>query len=194
MTEGRMAEAAMDREPELRLSRPEYRRWAEAQPGGRFERIDGVVVAMAPERLSHADRKAMVWLALRRGVAEAGLPCHVYPDGVTVEVDDSDFEPDAVLRCGEALPGDLVSVPDPLVVVEVLSPGTRSVDLSRKMVAYFRVPSVRHFLIARADRPEVIHHRRRDGVEGIDTLVVTAGEIRLDPPGVTISVEEIYAG
>jgi hypothetical protein len=24
--------------------------------------------------------------------------------------------------------------------------------------------------------------------------VVTAGEIRLDPPGVTISVEEIYAG
>jgi hypothetical protein len=29
---------------------------------------------------------------------------------------------------------------------------------------------------------------------GIDTLVVTAGEIRLDPPWVAISVEEIDAG
>jgi hypothetical protein len=39
----------------------------------------------------------------------------------------------------------------------------------------------------------VIHHRRRDGGAGIDTRVVTAGEIRLDTPGVAISVEEIYA-
>jgi Uma2 family endonuclease len=38
-----------------RLSREAYRHWAQAQPGGRFERIDGCVVAMAPERLGHAD-------------------------------------------------------------------------------------------------------------------------------------------
>ena len=86
----------------------------------------------------------MVWLALRRAVAAVGAPCHVYPDGVTIEVDDSDFEPDATLRCGDPLPGDRVSVPDPMVVVEVLSPGTRGVDLSRKLVAYFQLPSVRH--------------------------------------------------
>jgi Uma2 family endonuclease len=189
-----MAEAAIDREPGLRLSRAEYRRWAEAQPSGRFERLDGVVVAMAPERRGHAKRKALVWLALRRAVEAAGLPCEVYPDGLTIEVDDSDFEPDAILRCGDALTDDGVTIPDPLVVVEVLSPGTRSVDLSRKMVAYFRVPSVRHYLTVWADRPQVIHHRRREGEAGIDTLVVTAGEIRLDPPWVAISVEEIYAG
>ena len=61
------------------------------------------------------------------------------------------------------------------------------------MVASFRISFVRHHLIVWADRPQVIHHRRRDGDAGIDTLVVTAGEIRLDPPGVAISVEEIYA-
>jgi Uma2 family endonuclease len=176
------------------MSRAEYRRWAEAQPSARFERIEGLVVAMAPERLGHADRKALVWLALRRAIAAAGLPCHVYPDGVTVEVDENDFEPDAILRCGDTLPDDAVSVPDPLVVVEVLSPSTRSVDLSRKMVSYFRVPSVRHYLIFWADRPQVIHHRRRDEDDGIDTRVLTAGDIRLDPPGVSITVEEIYAG
>jgi Uma2 family endonuclease len=101
------------------MSRGEYRRWAESQPNGRFERVEGVVVAMAPERASHADRKALIWLALRQAVAAAGLPCHVYPDAMTVEVEDSDFEPDAVLHRGAELPPDAISVSEPLVVVEV---------------------------------------------------------------------------
>ncbi len=188
-----MADRAVDLEPDLRMSREQYRRWAEAQPRGRFERIDGMVVPMAPERLNHADRKALVWLSLRQAVASAGLPCHVYPDGMTVEVDDNDFKPDVVLHCGEALPGDAVAVPDPLVLVEVLSPSTRGDDLTRKLVAYFRLASVQHYLIFWADRPQVIHHRRRSDGEGIETRVMTAGEIRLDPPGVVITVEDVYA-
>jgi Uma2 family endonuclease len=188
-----MSNTAITFGPDLPMSREEYRRWAEAQPNGRFERIDGLVVAMAPERLNHATRKARVWRALTRAVEAAGLACEVYPDGVTVEVDDNDFEPDAILRCGDALSGDRVDVPDPLAVVEVLSPGTRNDDLTRKLVAYFRVPSVRHYLIFWADRPQVIHHRRRDDGDGIETRMLTTGEIRLDPPGLAITVEEIYA-
>lgn len=109
-------------------------------------------------------------------------------------MDDTAFEPDAVLRCRGALAGDEVSIPDPLVVVKVLSPSTRQGDLTRKMVTYFRILSVRHYLISRADRPQVIHHRRRDRDEVIDTRVATAGEIRLAPAGVGITVEEVYAG
>lgn len=189
-----MADRGVDLGPDLRMSREEYRKWAADQPRGRFERIDGLVVAMAPERLGHADRKALAWLALRRAVASAALPCHVYPDGVTVEVDDSDFEPDVVLRCGEPLSGDATAVPDPLVLVEILSPSTQGSDLTHKLAAYFRLPSVQHYLIFWADRPQVIHHRRREDGAGIETRVVTAGDIRLDPPGVTITVEEVYAG
>jgi Uma2 family endonuclease len=173
-----------------RMARDEFRHWAAAQPSGRFERHDGWVVAMAPERLIHADRKALTWLALRQAVAAAGVPCHVFPDGATVEVADSDYEPDAVLRCGEPLPPDAVSVSAPLLRVEVLSPGTRSTDLTRKLVEYFRLASVQHYLIVWADKPQIIHHRRRD--DGIDTRVMTAGEIRLDPPGITILVEDLF--
>ena len=176
------------------MTREEYRRWAEAQPDGRFERIDGVVVAMAPERANHADRKALIWLALRWAVADAGLRCHVYPDGMTVEVDDSDFEPDAVVHCGDPLPGDSVSVPEPLVVVEVLSPSTRGGDLTRKLVAYFKLPSVQHYLVFWADRPQVVHHRRSEDGQGVETRMLTEGEIRLDPPGISITVAEVYGG
>jgi Uma2 family endonuclease len=189
-----MADHALKPEPDVIMSREDYRRWAEAQPRGRFERIDGVVVAMAPERAIHADRKALIWLALRQAVATAGLPCHVYPDGMTVEVDDSDFEPDAVLHCGERLPGDAVAVPNPMIVVEVLSPSTRGDDLTRKLVAYFRLSSVQHYLVFWADRPQAIHHRRREDGQGIETQMMTDGEIRLDPPGITITLAEVYAG
>jgi Uma2 family endonuclease len=179
--------------PDLRLSREAYRQWVASQSAGRFERIDGLVVAMAPERRSHADRKAMVWLALRRAIAGAGLPCHVYPDGVTVEVDESDYEPDAVLRCGEPLPGDGIDVPDPLVLVEVLSPSTREGKLTRKLVDYFKLPTVHHYLILFTDWPQVIHHRRSNTGDGIETRILTEGDIKLDPPGLTITVKELYA-
>ena len=90
-----MANRAADLTPDVCMSREEYRRWAEQQPNGRFERVDGVVVAMAPERSNHARRKALVWLALRQAIAVAGVPCEAFPDGMTIEVDDSDYEPDA---------------------------------------------------------------------------------------------------
>ncbi len=128
----------------LILSREEYRRWAEAQPRGRYERVGGEVVAMAPERGAHLEIKAATWLALRQAIA-AGVPCQALPDGATVEIDDeTDYEPDAVVNCGERMARDAVAVPNPVVVVEVLSPSTRSVDTGAKLTDYFRVPSVRH--------------------------------------------------
>jgi Uma2 family endonuclease len=186
-----MADPRTDDTPAPMLSRDEFRHWATARPGGRFERIDGAVVAMAPERASHADRKALAWLALRRAILAGGLPCHVYPDGMTIEAGDNDFVPDAVLRCGAALSGDAIAVPDPPLLVEVLSPGTRGDDLTRKLADDLRIATVRHYLIFWADRPRVIHHRR-DG-DAWQTRIITSGDIRLAPPGLTITVADIYS-
>jgi len=41
-----------------------------------------------------------------------------------------------------------------VVVVEVLSPATQSVDFADKLADYFRVPSIQHYLIVRARRHE----------------------------------------
>jgi hypothetical protein len=53
-------------QPCERMTRADYRTWAEQQPHGRFQRIDGVVVAMAPEPVERNDRKMQAWFALRR--------------------------------------------------------------------------------------------------------------------------------
>lgn len=116
----------------------------ERQPVGRFERIDGVVVAIAPERVEHNDRKMLAWLALRRAIRDADAPCHVQGDGMTVEVGDSDYEPDSVVYCGERLAPGSMTVPEPLIVVEVLSPSTSATDRAWKLREYFRLPSLRH--------------------------------------------------
>jgi Uma2 family endonuclease len=120
------------------------------------------------------------------------LPCEVYTDGMTVEVGESDYEPDAVVHCGGKLPDDAVAVPDPVIIVEVLSPSTSATDRAWKLQEYFRLPSLRHYLIVWADKQQVAHHRRDDD-GSIETRAVIAGEIRLEPPGITISVEDIYA-
>lgn len=50
------------------LGRAEYRRWAEAQPRGRWERVDGEVIAMNAERAGHVRLKFRAWQLLDRSV------------------------------------------------------------------------------------------------------------------------------
>ena len=107
----------------------EFRRWAERQEGARYEPVDGEPVAMAPERAIHARLKARVWQVLDRALRERGGNCEALPDGMTVEVDaDTDYEPDALVNCGPPIPDDAVAATNPVVVVEVLSLGTKGVD------------------------------------------------------------------
>jgi Uma2 family endonuclease len=173
-----------------RLTREEFHRWAEGQTG-RYERVSGEPVAMSPERVQHVRIKSRVWAALDRAVREAGTDCEALGDGVTIEVDaDTDYEPDAVVNCGPRLPPDATAATNPLIVVEVLSPSTQSVDSSEKFADYFRVPSIQHYLIVRARRQEIIHHWRAGGE--IISRAVNVGVIRLDPPGIVLDVAEVY--
>ena len=177
-------------EMDRRYSREEFRQWCEAQPRGRYERVDGRIVAMAPERGAHLRAKAAVYEALKRAIATAGVHCQALPDGATVETGDSDYEPGALVNCGEPMADDAIAAPNPVIIVEVLSPGTASTDTGGKLADYFRVLSVAHYLIVHPTRRMVTHHCRAGA--GIDTMVVVGGPITMDPPGIVITVEELY--
>ena len=179
---------------ELPKQRPmtvdEFLTWSETEPG-RHELVNGRVFAMAPERVRHTRAKFATSMALLRAIEKAGLPCEVLPDGATVRIDATTaYEPDALVRCGAALDGDLIEVPDPIVVVEVLSPSTRTIDTGAKLAGYFMIASLRHYLIIDGERRLVVHHRRSDG-DTIATRVIGFGAIRLDPPGIEISCEDM---
>jgi Uma2 family endonuclease len=96
------------------------------------------------------------------------------------------YEPDALVRYGPAVPPDTVKLTDPVIVMEVLSPSTRARDHGDKLIDYFRLPSVQHYLIVRTEDRAIIHHARNpDGI--ILTQFVRDAVLRPDPPGLTVT-------
>ena len=176
----------------LRLDRKAFRAWADER-AGRWERVDSRPVGMAPERLIHARLKFRVCSALDRAIKAAGVPCEAITDGFPVEVDENtDYEPDALVQCGGGLSLDDLGTPNPTIVVEVASPSNSRVSLDRKFVDYFQMRSVQHLLMIEGRRRMVAHSRKAG--EQIETRLIAAGPIVCDPPGLTITVEEIYEG
>ena len=171
-----------------RMTSDEFIEWAMAQPEHlHYELAAGEIVAMAPERSAHALTKLHIARRLMEAIEAGNLRCQVYPDGMAVELDDATiYEPDALVRCGPPVPAEVVKLHDPIIVVEVLSPSSRARDTGAKLADYFRLPSVRHYLIARTEDRTIIHHRRADDGT-ITTAIVRNGPIRLDPPGITIA-------
>jgi Uma2 family endonuclease len=179
--------------PKYRMNVDEYLVWAKGQTG-RYELFNGVVYAMTPERVAHAKIKYAVQTALLAGIRRAGLPCHMLPDGMTVRVHgDTAHEPDALVYCGRELPGAAIEVPNPVIVVEVLSPSTRSIDASAKLPGYFRIASVQHYLVVEPDQPLIIHHARGKD-DAILTRIFREGTITLDPPGLELALADVYGG
>jgi Uma2 family endonuclease len=173
----------------------EFLAWqADRARGPRYELVAGEPIAMAPERAGHVRVKTSAFLALETAIRQAGLDCEALADGMTVRIDEiSAYEPDALVRCGPRLSDDEAEAPDPIVVVEVLSPGTEQIDSGAKLADYFRLPSVMHYLVVAVDRRLVVHHARRPGGGGaIDTRIVDAGDFALDPPGLTLDLEAFY--
>jgi Uma2 family endonuclease len=175
-----------------RMSVDEFLTWAQGRPG-RYELLRGEVFAMSPEGLGHIKVKSDIYLALRLAIRQRKLQCHAVGDGATVRIDQSTaYEPDALVYCGEQLPPTDLIVPRPVIIVEVLSPSSRRVDVGLKLAGYFRLPSLAHYLIVDPTQPTVIHHARGTG-DTIATRVMTEGSIVLDPPGIEVSLADIYA-
>lgn len=174
------------------MSIADFLAWADTQETGRYELFCGKIVGMAPERAEHVKAKARVWRALADAVEHSACPCEAYTDGLGVAIDEHTvYEPDALVNCGGSIAPDALLAPSPVIIVEVASPSTHTIDKSIKLADYFRLPSLAHYLIVDLGRRLVLHYRR--GAEGpITVSIVREGAITLDPPGLTIELSDIF--
>ena len=177
--------------PKRRMTAEEFEAWLSQRPGdARFELSQGKIIAMASERVAHALVKVAAFDGLR--AASRHLDRETLPDGMAVRIGDAtQREPDAALRCGPRLPLDATYYTDPVVIVEVLSPSTASVDESMKMFDYARVPSLAHYLIVDTTQRLILHHRRT--ADGFFTSILPGGTLELDPPGLTLDLGAVLA-
>ena len=159
---------------------------------GRWEIEHGVAYAMAPERLDHARVKGQTYIALGDAIRRAGLTCEAVTDSVAVRITArTAYQPDALVYCGPRLPPEAREVPAPVIVVEVLSPSTEWRDVHRKLIGYFSRPSVMHYLTIDPRDHSVAHQKRAEGGL-IETRILYDGLLKLDPPGLELTVAELF--
>lgn len=170
------------------LTVPEYLAWADSQvERQRSELINGQIVAMSPERVTHNRIKARANVALSRAMSAANLKGEVLTDGIAVPIDEhTAYEPDALVYLGALLPGLQLSAPAPVIVVEVLSPTTAHHDTSAKLIGYFKLPSVHHYLVIDPEARTVTHYAR-----GEMPNILAEGILKLDPPGLALTVADL---
>ena len=183
-----MAEPAIQR-----MTVDEFLRWDDGTDT-RYELVDGFVVAMAPPARPHR------LLSLRLGGAiDAALrgrrPCAAENEGGVARPDRADlcFIADIAVSCDPAKRDEQL-IPNPILIVEILSPGTNAFDRNVKVPEYRQIPSVQEILLIDSERAfaEIL---RRDGERWITEIVLgIEASLSLASVPLTVSMAERYEG
>ncbi|MBO9714287.1 Uma2 family endonuclease [Sphingomonas sp.] len=159
----------------------------------KFELEDGVIVMMTGGTEAHAWVQGNIFAWLRTRLKGSG--CRPYGSEMAVRVSETDVRyPDISIYCG---PRDAVteakSLSDPVVIIEVLSPSTTTLDQGTKLEEYRRIASVR--TIAFVDPiNEMCRTFERQSENGWhDHMFSGRGGIAIPALDLTIPHDEIFA-
>jgi Uma2 family endonuclease len=185
----------MGAKPKPSMTPAEFLLWAEQQEED-YEFVGGRPVAMSRDRAGHNVTKRAAVRALEDAIRRAGLSCTPYSDGIAVQNRAGIIRrPDASVDCTPFDP-DLLVLQNPVVVVEVVSPSSERTDTGDKLFDYFAIPSIAHYLIVYPERRIVLHHARNgppNDQPAVLTSIRSSGELVLDPPGMRIALEDLFA-
>jgi Uma2 family endonuclease len=183
-----MSEAAVKR-----MTLAEFLRWEDGTDT-RYELLGGCPVAMAPPAIAHGI------LALRLGARiDAALrsrsPCFGQSEAGIARPDRNDtcYIADLAVTCTPPERGQQL-LQDPLLIVEILSPGTALYDRQTKVSDYRRIPSVQEILLIDSASifAEVL---RREGDRWITEIVRSPqATLSLASIGLTAALSELYEG
>lgn len=176
-----------------RMNVDEFLAWAVRQQKGRYELFNGRVIMQQPQTWGHAEVRVRIYNVLVAAITRAGTPFYAAPDGMTVRISpDEAFEPDALvapLPRPERLD---LEIPNPVLVIEVLSPSSAKRDLADKLAGYFKVPSIQHYLVIDPEEREIIWYRRAAAGAIEPPVTLRQGALKLEPPGIALAVADVF--
>jgi Uma2 family endonuclease len=163
----------------------------------RFEYWDGEVVCMSGGSRRHYAISDNLHIHLARLVE--GRNCRAYSGGVPLHTPSLPpyRYPDASVVCGEPVFTNINGVDvltNPILIVEVLSPGTEHLDKELKRAAYQKISSVVEYLIVSQDAPHVTQYLRQAGSWTRKDAGDMAAIIELPSIGSLMPVGRIYEG
>ncbi|MBY0455083.1 MAG: Uma2 family endonuclease [Burkholderiaceae bacterium] len=174
------------------FSADDYLAWEANQPE-RHEFVDGEVFAMAGAEDRHVTVCLNIAMALRQHLR--GTPCRTFMADMKVQADaaSSYFYPDIVVTCSAADAESRHIKREPLLIVEVLSPGTAAYDRGEKFQRYRQIPSLAEYALVDIERRCVDVFRKLP--EGLWVLHPFDAQtpLTLASVGLTVDGETLYA-
>lgn len=175
---------------------PELYLEMERQAEFKSEYYRGEVFAMAGAGRNH--NKIIAHLIRALGNALSSRGCEVFPSDMRVHIPFSGLYtyPDVSVVCGQEEYLDEVfdTLLNPILIVEVLSPSTKSYDRGDKFALYRRLPSLREYLLVSST--EVLVESYSLATEGLWTLRETqqiTDSISLPNLEMSLPLAELYA-
>ena len=160
----------------------------------RHEYVDGRIVAMAGETLTH--NRIARNISVRLETAFGERPCETFIENVKVRVSSTRYRyPDVVALCGEAQvdnakPPNLLN---PAVIIEVLSPSTEASDRDEKFLEYRQLASVTDYVLVAQDKIEVTHFARQSLNHWIVTIYTDQEDaLTFASLNETLALKDIY--
>ncbi|HLQ30272.1 MAG TPA: Uma2 family endonuclease [Ktedonobacteraceae bacterium] len=130
-------------------------------PGTRYEYIDGYVYLMAGGTPQHGLIMGNIQGELNRQFRQRGSSCRAYPSDVKWQLSETRYLfPDVSVTCEERDRKAKDGLRFPLLVVEVLSPGTEERDRNDKFDCYRACASIQEVVLVRTARQVVEVYRR----------------------------------
>lgn len=165
----------------------------------RYEYYDGFIVAMAGGTPAHGELSANLTTALSNALRSADKTCKVYSGDVKVAINKANRRvyPDASVVCGEVDTDtkEPNAITNPILITEVLSESTESLDRGEKFMAYRQLDSLREYLLVSQDKVMVeVFSRTDDGTWRIQSFPELSQEIDLPGLGISINTSDIYFG
>ena len=117
-------------------------------------------------------------------------PCTVFSSDMKVKADGHFFYPDVLVVCDDEQ-GDDYYTEKPVIIVEVLSKGTRRNDKSIKMTTYKTLPSLQEYVLIEQDFVDVEVCRRANG--WVSEHYFLGDEVTFTSLDLTLAVADIYA-
>lgn len=160
----------------------------------RSEYVNGEILAMAGASREHN----LIVTNLVREVSTClrGRPCETYSNDMRVKISPGRYTyPDVVVACDrpQFLDGQLDTLTNPIVIVEVLSPTTEADDRSWKFAHYRRLATLTDFVMLSQYQPFVEHYTRQaDHRWALTELSGLEAVLRLPAIGCELPLATIY--
>jgi Uma2 family endonuclease len=176
------------------FDRSAFLAWEDAQPD-RWELVGGIIRMMAGGTVDHNTVAGNIYAFLHSKLR--GGPCRAFQQNMKLtpaENEDSTY-PDVLVIC-RPLKGDSPSVESATVIVEVLSPTTRTYDSEEKWSGYQKIEDLRHYALVDPTRLHITLYSRSDTKEDWRFRVIDSinADLPLTAIDARIPMREIYAG